>query len=199
MKAKYHGIESQLRDLIENQKLRQYQVAEILGLHQSTVGHYCRRFGIKTQRVGPRTGEACKGGRVTNGGYDYIFLPNHPYATNKGYILESHLVMEEKIGRYLQKGEIVHHIDKNPTNNHPDNLILFGSNGEHLKHELTGHCPEWTPEGYQKLLAKAKARRKYSGNAEDRKRQAWQAGNRKRYRKEAYARQHPQTTAHPTS
>lgn len=44
------------------------------------------------------------------------------------------VVMEEKLGRKLRPGEIVHHIDEDKTNNHPDNLQLFASQAEHARH-----------------------------------------------------------------
>jgi hypothetical protein len=42
------------------------------------------------------------------------------------------VVMEEKLGRKLVQGEIVHHIDGDKRNNHPKNLMLFPSQAEHL-------------------------------------------------------------------
>jgi uracil-DNA glycosylase len=45
--------------------------------------------------------------------------------------------------------------------NRPENLELFASNAEHLRHELTGRVPNWTPAGRASLrrAAKAKSRR----------------------------------------
>jgi hypothetical protein len=45
------------------------------------------------------------------------------------------VVMEQKIGRKLKRGEIVHHIDGNKRNNDPDNLMIT-TQSEHLKLHL---------------------------------------------------------------
>ena len=42
------------------------------------------------------------------------------------------VVAEQKIGRKLLPGEVVHHIDNNKRNNHPDNLMVFPSQREHM-------------------------------------------------------------------
>lgn len=42
--------------------------------------------------------------------------------------------MEEKIGRYLEPEEVVHHIDENKKNNDPDNLMLFENDAAHQRH-----------------------------------------------------------------
>jgi hypothetical protein len=51
-------------------------------------------------------------------------------------VYEHRLVMEQKLGRTLRPGEVVHHIDADRANNDPDNLMVFASNGEHLRYEL---------------------------------------------------------------
>lgn len=49
---------------------------------------------------------------------------------------EHRVVMERILGRKLEKGEVVHHIDRNKKNNDPSNLQLFSSQAEHVKHHL---------------------------------------------------------------
>ena len=46
---------------------------------------------------------------------------------------EHRLVAEEKLGRPLRKGEVVHHIDGDYKNNDPDNLMVLPSQREHVK------------------------------------------------------------------
>ena len=42
-------------------------------------------------------------------------------------------IAEAKLGRPLQKGEVVHHIDGNKLNNDPANLEVLSSQSEHCK------------------------------------------------------------------
>lgn len=68
---------------------------------------------------------------MTINGYPIIHRPNHPRCNADGYIYEHTEVAEKKIGRFLKPGEIVHHRDKNRSNNNPDNLIVFHSKSDH--------------------------------------------------------------------
>ena len=43
------------------------------------------------------------------------------------------VIAEQKIGRALMDGEVVHHIDGNFLNNHPDNLQVLPSQADHLR------------------------------------------------------------------
>ena len=75
-----------------------------------------------------------KGGRQkTPRGYIYILKKDHPFANKSGHIMEHRLIMEKKIGRYLTKVEVVHHINHKLDDNRIENLILFATEQEHMK------------------------------------------------------------------
>lgn len=66
-------------------------------------------------------------------GYIWIFKPNHPNSTPNGYIREHRYVLEQKIGRYLKKSEVVHHLNGIKSDNRPENLELFFNQSKHIK------------------------------------------------------------------
>jgi hypothetical protein len=68
-------------------------------------------------------------------GYILIYLPEHPYGKGN-YVYEHRLVMENKIGRYLIKNEVVHHINEIKYDNRIENLQLM-TNSEHTTLHLT--------------------------------------------------------------
>lgn len=72
------------------------------------------------------------GKNIRSNGYIEIYCPDHPNANVRKYVYEHQLVAESKLKRYLKKGEVVHHIDFNKSNNSPDNLIVL-TNDNHLK------------------------------------------------------------------
>jgi hypothetical protein len=72
---------------------------------------------------------------VWRGGYVFVYKPEHPSSRkvppDYGYILEHRMVVEDSLGRRLERNEVVHHIDGNKENNTIDNLVLCNSNAEH--------------------------------------------------------------------
>ena len=140
-----------LKHLIEVEQVTQARAAAILGCSTSCVERNSARLGLSTQRSGPRSGALhpdWKGGRVLVGGYWYRWSNTHPFRTMRNYVLEHRLVVEAELGRYLTRDEVVHHINGDRQDNRPENLAIFGSNADHLRHELTGRAlpyslPEW--------------------------------------------------------
>ena len=67
----------------------------------------------------------CKGRTVTKEGYVWIRNTEHPNAYNGRYVPEHVLVMEESLGRYLNRdSESVHHINGDRGDNRLENLQL---------------------------------------------------------------------------
>ena len=95
---------------------------------------------ISESRIGRLLGSEhpnWNGGQFINGGYRYIYTPNHPNRTKDGYVLEHRLVMERELGRFLLRREAVHHINGDTLNNRPENLEVCDSNG---RHSIEHHC-----------------------------------------------------------
>ena len=58
-------------------------------------------------------------------GYIYVYVPNHPYASKDGYVMEHILTMERVVGRYITRDEVVHHINHVRNDNRIENLQLM--------------------------------------------------------------------------
>ncbi len=81
-----------------------------------------------------------RGGRsVIRNGYIEIFSPNHPNARGGKYVREHRLVMEKKLGRYLEQYEQVHHRNGIKDDNRIENLELI-SLRVHLGRVQCPHC-----------------------------------------------------------
>jgi hypothetical protein len=77
------------------------------------------------------------------GKYEYVIDKDHPRANEDGQVYTHIIVAEEKLGRYLLPEEVVHHKDLNKLNNHPDNLMVFATKGDHTRFHKNG-CQEST-------------------------------------------------------
>ena len=71
-------------------------------------------------------------------GVKYVRCPPEflTMARKDGYIMEHRLVMAKMCGFILTRMEVVNHIDHNPSNNHPSNLELYPTNGDHKRGEV---------------------------------------------------------------
>lgn len=73
-----------------------------------------------------------KGGKKLDRGYFKIKKRGHPLADKNSYVLEHRLIVETDLGRYLEKQEIVHHINGIKTDNRIDNLRVM-TRSEHIQ------------------------------------------------------------------
>jgi hypothetical protein len=62
---------------------------------------------------------------TTQARYITVYTPNHPFSTKQGMVLQHRLVMEQILGRYLERHENVHHKNGDRTDNSPENLELW--------------------------------------------------------------------------
>lgn len=90
-------------------------------------GKYCSQ--ICANRAKGRTVSIPR--QLRSNGYVYVKTWDHPFRSKQNLIAEHRLVVEKKIGRFLTRREMVHHIDRIKTNNSADNLFLCRNNTEH--------------------------------------------------------------------
>jgi len=112
-----------------------------------------RKFPVWQSRIDIGKGKFCspscgkkgkfnhrwKGGIKKASGYVYIKNEKHPFATKKGYIKKSRLVMERFLNRYLNKNEIVHHKNNIRNDDRLENLELLMGQSRHLRVHIKGN------------------------------------------------------------
>ena|SRR5690554_50155 len=89
---------------------------------------FLRAKSAKSQRVGGLMTHPAPIGtrRRQQDGYVYVKIaPDHPMAIYGDWVGEHRLVMAERIGRPLRKGETVHHKNGHRDDNRPENLELW--------------------------------------------------------------------------
>lgn len=117
--------------------------------------NFCTRACLGKYRTEHLTGTKAahwKGGEKPNGGRVMWHLPWHPGADSGGYVYRYRIVAELKLGRFLAPGEVVHHIDGNSENDHPDNIEVLPNQAEHARM----HGRERTPEQMAYMRSKRK-------------------------------------------
>lgn len=78
-------------------------------------------------------------------GYVKAYCPLHPFSCD-GYVFLHRVLMEQKIGRYLNRNEVVHHINQIKTDNRIENLMLMTRSEHsslHMKLRRKLLCSNW--------------------------------------------------------
>lgn len=126
-------------ELYVNNGMSVQQISKILSIGTNPLYKRLRELGVmrsfgETRKLNHSTsGENnpnWRGGKYVHGGYVMIWIDGK-------HVYEHRFVAERKLGRKLKAGEVVHHIDKNKLNNSPENIVVFSSNGEHIKSHMT--------------------------------------------------------------
>lgn len=107
--------------------------------------------GEGNSRYGKRglSNPACKEKRITSSGYVDVYSETHPFRNSDNRIKEHRLVAEEYLltdensvevdgKKYLNPNLVVHHKDRDRTNNDPDNLQIM-TKSEHSRHHNPPH------------------------------------------------------------
>lgn len=100
-----------------------------------------------------------KGGITYDEGRKNIYMPEHPNTDKRGYIKEYRLIMSNHLGRPLKKGEIVHHINGDFTDNRIENLVAVTRGQHNSIHHCSENMKEETKEK-KKIMALNRKRNK---------------------------------------
>lgn len=110
---------------------------------------------VSSPKQAKKSSHNWNGGRViASNGYVLIRVgTDHHLADVRGYAYEHRLVAEAKLGRRLEKGEIVHHINEVKTDNRPENLQVVKGNAEHFLNHRHDGCNRKLPNESNEIVS----------------------------------------------
>lgn len=111
----------------------------VRGVPRFLDGHYSRANNPMTGRFADKNPNYNSGRHISPAGYVLVLVPPERRRGKSKYVPEHRLVVEAHIGRELTDGEVVHHKDRNKTNNHIDNLQVMTPEEHSQLHADLGH------------------------------------------------------------
>lgn len=139
------NIDMDVALLLFNEGKNTIEIAKVFGVSTPTIVGRFKQIGISTDRFH-------KGYSIKDSGYTLIYKKEHPNADKKGYVPIHRLIVESNIGRYLTKSEVIHHKDKDKTNNSIDNLEILNSSQHAMIHSKEERKPIDIEKAKQMLL-----------------------------------------------
>lgn len=112
----------------------QRKTGEKFGFTQSGIAYILNKYKVNARKrfMGEKNPKWRGGICIDKDGRKLIYSPNHPKPdVDKIYCYEYRLIIEKDLGRYLEKGEIIHHINSDVTDNRIENLEVM-SQSEHI-------------------------------------------------------------------
>ena len=105
------------------------------------ISHQSVRRRLKKHKIKVRNSSDVRKGKKPSNykgwknleGYVLIVCPTHPHRSKQNYVFQHRLVVEKKLGRYLTKQEIVHHLNGIRNDNRPENLVVTNRQSHNTK------------------------------------------------------------------
>lgn len=108
--------------------------------YKKDIAKFCSRKCQDNFQVG-KNHSHWQGGKVKMRNRWYIWKPDYPFIKYSSYVPQYRLIAEKILGRYLIKGEEIHHINEIKDDDRPENLYLFANRSKHMRYHHLKNKP----------------------------------------------------------